>query len=206
MKTYSTTYTRDKYERWEWDNTRIIYANDDTRTRVLYIGDSISWGIRDVATPYCDEKILFDSFATSRSIDNPTFGDALKVFASQQPNRKAILFNNGLHGWHLEDYNEFGYHYENMVKFLLKEFNEPVIIVLCTTLSRESGEQRIQVRNKITLEIAKKYNLPIIDLFSVSMQNKDKISDGIHYTDKGYTIFADTILNRLKEIMPDITE
>ena len=68
MSDFEKDYTRDKYERWEWDNTRIIYANDESRTRILYIGDSISWGIRDVATPRCEEKIIFDSFATSSRV------------------------------------------------------------------------------------------------------------------------------------------
>ena len=42
MGNFDSEYTRDKYERWEWDNTKILYANDESRTRVLYIGDSIS--------------------------------------------------------------------------------------------------------------------------------------------------------------------
>ena len=60
MGNFDSEYTRDKYERWEWDNTKILYANDESRTRVLYIGDSISRGTRDVATPRCEEKILSD--------------------------------------------------------------------------------------------------------------------------------------------------
>ena len=204
MSDFEKDYTRDKYERWEWDNTRIIYANDESRTRILYIGDSISWGIRDVATPRCEEKIIFDSFATSRSIDNPTFMPALKIFASQQPNRRAVLFNNGLHGWHLEDYDEYGYHYEKVVRQLIEEFDEPIIIVLSTTLSREGGEERIRIRNKKAAEIAHKYNLPIIDLFDVSLGIKHMISDGIHYTEEGYAVFTDEIIKRLREIIPDI--
>ena len=201
MNKFETPYTRDKYERWEWDNTKIVYARDDTLTRILYIGDSISWGIRDVATPYCNERIIFDGFATSRSIDSPTFMDALKIFASQQPNRKAVLFNNGLHGWHLEDYEEYGYHYEKVLKQVLEHFEQPVIVVLCTDLTREGMSQRVKVRNNKALEIAKKYNLPVIDLFSVSSENLDKISDGIHFTEEGYKIFADVIIKKLDELI-----
>lgn len=199
MGNFDSEYTRDKYERWEWDNTKILYANDESRTRVLYIGDSISWGTRDVATMRCEEKILFDGFATSRSIDSPTFMDALKIFASQQPNRRAVLFNNGLHGWHLEDYDEYGYHYEKVVKQIIEHFDEPVIIVLSTTLTREGGEERIKIRNKKAVEIAKKYNLPVIDLFEVSSKIKHLISDGIHYTQEGYEVFTDEIIKKLSQ-------
>ena len=58
-------FSADKFERWEWDNNMITYANDPDRTRVLYIGDSISVGIRNVATACCYERIIFDAFIKS---------------------------------------------------------------------------------------------------------------------------------------------
>ena len=105
------TDKNEKYETYEWDNVWISHADELSRNRVLYIGDSISCGIRNIATRLSDEKILFDGFGTSKGIDNPFFKDSLKLFAAQESKREAVIFNNGLHGWHLDDEKEYKVYY-----------------------------------------------------------------------------------------------
>ena len=94
------------YETYEWDNTWIEHADDSNRKRVLYIGDSISCGTRHIATNLTDCRILFDGFGTSKALDNPYFEDMLRLVAARESRRDAVLFNNGFHGFHLDDKTE----------------------------------------------------------------------------------------------------
>ena len=162
------------YETYEWDNTWIEHADDSNRKRVLYIGDSISCGTRHIATNLTDCRILFDGFGTSKALDNPYFEDMLRLFAAQESRRDAVLFNNGLHGFHLDDKTEYRNDYDKMVQFLLSEFrNTPVFILLTTHVADEAQNKRVILRNLAATEVAKKYHLPTIDLYSVSAAMPD---------------------------------
>jgi len=201
--TYELTDLKEKYETYEWDNLWIDHARDISDKRVLYIGDSISCGTRHIATKRTNEKIYFDGFGTSKGIDNPYFMPSLKLFADQEARRDAVIFNNGLHGWHLEDETEYSHYYEEMIKFLLEEFkNTPIAVVLTTYIVNEERHKRVVCRNKAAKEIAEKYNLPIIDLYSVSVDNANLLTeDGVHFAEKGYELFADEIIRVLNEII-----
>ena len=110
-------------ETYEWDNVWWEQTNKTDTPRVLYIGDSISCGTRRKATEISKEQLLFDGFGTSKAVDNPYLIDSIRLFAKQQGNRSAILFNNGLHGWHLQDETEYKQYYEKMIQFLINEFS-----------------------------------------------------------------------------------
>lgn len=187
-----------RYETYEWDNTWIEHADKPERKRVLYIGDSISCGTRHVATNLTDCRILFDGFGTSKALDNPYFADALGLFAAQEGRRDAVLFNNGLHGFHLDDDSEYRDHYDNMVKFLVKIFaGTPIFILLTTHVADETQNQRVILRNRAALDIARAYHLPVIDLYQVSLANRDQLTDGVHFTEAGYRALARKILSSL---------
>ena len=189
------------YETYEWDNTWIEHADDSNRKRVLYIGDSISCGTRHIATNLTDCRILFDGFGTSKALDNPYFEDMLRLFAAQESRRDAVLFNNGLHGFHLDDKIEYRNDYDKMVQFLLSEFrNTPIFILLTTHVADEAQNKRVILRNLAATEVAKKYHLPTIDLYSVSAAMPDQLTDGVHFTQSGYQALAQTILNALSAI------
>ena len=189
------------YETYEWDNTWIEHADDSNRKRVLYIGDSISCGTRHIATNLTDCRILFDGFGTSKALDNPYFEDMLRLFAAQESRRDAVLFNNGLHGFHLDDKTEYRNDYDKMVQFLLSEFrNTPVFILRTTHVADEAQNKRVILRNLAATEVAKKYHLPTIDLYSVSAAMPDQLTDGVHFTQSGYQALAQTILNALSAI------
>ena len=189
------------YETYEWDNTWIEHADDSNRKRVLYIGDSISCGTRHIATNLTDCRILFDGFGTSKALDNPYFEGMLRLFAAQESRRDAVLFNNGLHGFHLDDKTEYRNDYDKMVQFLLSEFpNTPIFILLTTHVADEAQNKRVILRNLAATEVAKKYHLPTIDLYSVSAAMPDQLTDGVHFTQSGYQALAQTILNALSAI------
>lgn len=189
------------YETYEWDNVWIEYANDKNHKRVFYIGDSISCGTRRLATMRTNEEIYFDGFGSSKAVDNPYFEDAIKLFAKQLPKIETVIFNNGLHGWHLDDSNEYKMYYEDAVKFILNDLKPDKFFILLTTSVRdEERDKRVVARNAVATEIAKKYDLPIIDLYSVTNKNKDMlIEDGVHPTEELYKLIADEIIKSIKQ-------
>ena len=117
-------------ETYEWDNTWIEFANDKFANRILYIGDSISGDTRYYLNELLNDNALVDRFGTSKALDNPYFFESLKVYTKQLPKIDAILFNNGLHGWHLNDDSEYPAHYEKMLEFLIKEYNNSGLLGL----------------------------------------------------------------------------
>ena len=195
--TYEFEKVSSVLENFGWEQ-----ANRNNVTRVLYIGDSISCAIRRIATASSNDKILFDGFGTSKALDNPFLFDSIRIFAKQQKYRNAILFNNGLHGWHLDDDTQYPYYYEKTVSFLLDEFKDtPIIIVLTTSVSDPEREQRVNCRNKVAANVAAKYGLPVIDLYSVSVKFSEfRTNDGVHFNDDGYVKFAEYIIGNLENI------
>lgn len=199
--TYEFENKKTKLEMYEWDNVWWEQTNNQNAPRVLYIGDSISCNTRTIATAVSKDRIMFDGFGTSKALDNPFLFDSIRIFAKQQQKRDAVIFNNGLHGWHLDDEEQYPYYYEKAVKFLLDEFKDtPIAIVLTTSVWNEEREQRVKRRNEVAKKIAEKYGLPIIDLYSTSVEITELHTDGVHFTDDGYKKLAEQIICDLKTI------
>ena len=198
--TYENEDRIEKLEKYEWDNVWWEQADTKGIPRVLYIGDSISCGTRRIATEVASGELLFDGFGTSKAVDNPYFNDSVAIFARQQGVRCAVIFNNGLHGWHLDDTEQYPYYYEQTVKFLLEEFKgTPIALVLTTSVADAEREIRVKKRNAAVMQIAKKYGLPIIDIYSVSVENAHlRKDDGVHFTAEGYKKFAELMVSELK--------
>ena len=135
-----------------WDDTWIHWLDQPAATRALYIGDSISRGVRVVGNGMFGTKLFFDTFSTSKSLDNPYFFPTLKMFADQQPHREAVLFNNGLHGWHLTE-EEYGELYDAFVDELICEYGQDKIYLVLTTYSASEHypNDRVIARNEIAL-------------------------------------------------------
>ena len=203
--TFEAEGTTHKLERLEWDNVWFEEATHPENKRVLYIGDSISCGTRHQATLATDGKICFDGYGTSKAVDNPYFKDSIRLYAAQQERRNAVIFNNGLHGFHLST-EEYAEHYEDMVKFLIEEFSgTTVALVLSTTVREEDTAKKVIERNCAVLEIAAKYDLPIIDIHTLSVARLGEIDeDGVHFSQAGYMPFAEVIVKRLKELVPEL--
>lgn len=203
---YNCTYEKKdsvtKLEKYEWDNTWLEQTADAEKPRVLYIGDSISGGIRLQAQNNPNNKLLFDRFGTSKAVDNAFFIESLRLFTKQQGRRDLIVFNKGLHGWHLDDVVDYGMHYENMVKFLLEEYaGTPLALVLTTSVAGERNE-RVIVRNEVVKKIAVKYSLPVIDLYASSVECFELYAnDGIHFKEEGYAKLAEKFLESIYQIL-----
>jgi|GEM_PF-948584 len=200
--TYEFETKQHKLETYEWDNVWWEQTNIQDAARVLYIGDSISCGTRRVATATAQNQILFDGFATSKALDNPYFTDTLHVFAQQQRKREVVLFNNGLHGWHLDDKTDYAREYEKMLCFLLKEFEgTPVVLLLTTHVANEERDARVRQRNCVVCELAKKHGISVIDLYTPTKEHGELLSgDGVHFSKEGYQLLADILVKSVKEI------
>ena len=190
--TYESENKTSKLETLEWDNVWWEHTENNIDKRVLYIGDSISCGIRHQITRLSNNNILCDGFATSKAVDNPYFKETLKLFMKQQNKCDAILFNNGLHGWHLSD-EEYQKYYDDMLIFLMKQ-DIPIFVILTTNVTKKEDSEIVKSRNIIAKAIAQKYNLPIIDLYSVSVEIANLHTDGIHFESLGYEKLAEYIL------------
>lgn len=186
-------------EKYEWDNVWWDSTDDSDTPRVLYIGDSISCGTRHVATRASEGSLLFDGLGTSKAVDNPYFAETVRIFAKQQGSRAAVLFNNGLHGYHL-DVASYREHYEKMIQFLLREFEgTPILLVLTTAVCDEEENELVIARNKAVSELAAQYKLPIVDLYTVVDQHRDLISpDGVHLLADGYELLAKELVRAVQ--------
>lgn len=198
--TYEQEERTTKLETYEWDNVWWEQATDEERQRVLYVGDSISCGIRRHATLLSKEQILFDGFGTSKAVDHECFMESLKLFCKQQKRRAMIIFNNGLHGWHLEDTVEYAKYYERMVQFFRDEYPETPLVLLLTTTTQNARKERVLLRNEAVKKIAQKYALPLIDLYTPSVEYSAlQCEDGVHFTEEGYEKLAAVILKEVEK-------
>lgn len=201
--TYEFENRCEQLETYEWDNIWLEHANKEGLLRVLYIGDSISCATRRIATSIAGGDLFFDGFGTSKALDNPYFTDSIHLFARQQENRRAVIFNNGLHGWHLDDEIEYKQEYEKMIRFLLQEFADtPLILLLTTHVKNPVRDARVIMRNRVVSNLAEKYNLLTIDAYTLTKEHEEFISaDGVHLTNEGYQSLANKMLEKLKEVI-----
>jgi len=201
--TYAAENREQALEKYEWDNVWWESADSTGVPRVLYIGDSISCQTRRVATDVAEEKIFFDGFGTSKAVDNPYFTQAIRMFAMQQGERFVVLFNNGLHGWHLDDKTAYKQHYERILQFLLEEFsNTPIVLLLTTAIADQDRDARVVERNRAVIELAQQYGLPVIDLYSVVRQHQEVLSeDGVHLLPEGCVVLANVLVEKVKEFL-----
>ena len=193
---------RTALEKYEWDNVWWECAEDDARPRVLYIGDSISCALRHAATHLSEESILFDGFGTSKALDNPYLFESIRLFARQERKRELILLNNGLHGFHLSDDEQYPKAYEAMVRFLRDDFPDTRLALLLTTSAEGDADGRVRARNEQVLNIAGRYSLPMIDLYTPSRAISDLHSDAVHFTPDGSEQLARILLEEVRKLLP----
>ena len=195
---------KEKLERWEWDDIWWESNNDTTTPRVWYIGDSISVQCRRVVTRLADGAFLVDGYGSSKGVDNSHLIESLNLFASQALHREVILVNFGHHGGHLEDKKEFVEHFDRVLTTLEETYKEAKFALVLTTFSANNPNwnERIKVRNKGIIELGKKHNLPVIDLFSVTDGRIDLMQpDKVHLNEKGNEIIATEIVKTCKELL-----
>lgn len=202
-QTFQETAGKIPLEKYEWDRIWQEDTYDTASKRVVYIGDSISEGTYPQCTKLSEREFVFNNFASSKAVDNPHHIPMLKMFIEQNEKCDAVIFNNGLHGWHLSE-QEYYEGYKKTVKALLSDYAEiPFFIVLTTWVdSSNSVSDRVVPRNEMALKVAKELNLPVIDLYKVAKANAQLIkADGVHFSEEGYEQLAKEIIKVLKETL-----
>ena len=90
------------HEDIEWANFWWEHAPDTKLPRVLLIGDSITNGYHGDVARLLKGKANVDMLATSASICDPSLIAQVKLAVGDYKHA-VIHFNNGLHGFHLDD-------------------------------------------------------------------------------------------------------
>ena len=194
--TYEAGDIKTSLEKYEWDDIWQEQTHIKDKFRIFYIGDSISRGIRKRITAISDGEILCSGYATSKAVDNPDFKDMIRL-ALNVTKCDAVLFNNGLHGWHISE-KEYAEHYDEIVRYILGIVDAPLCVVT-TTATKDSHTDRAKARNAEALEIARAHGLRVIDLYSESERISDNIKDdGVHFDDEGYDILAKFIIKEFE--------
>lgn len=193
-----------KKETFEWIHSWQDYTLNDDLKRVLLIGDSITYGYQEKVREKLKGICYVDYLSTSYAIDTKIYNTLVEQFALYNK-YDLIHFNHGLHGKHISKKS-----YKSKIeKLLVKLFkNSKVSLANITIINKEGNRKpdrewmkRVQERNEAIEELAEKYNLTIDDLNSVSKEIKteDRYSDGTHYLESGYEIFANKVSEFIKE-------
>jgi hypothetical protein len=188
-------------EQFEWTNIWCNNANDLTLPRVLLIGDSIACGYSPIVIKQLQGKANVDRLGTSRSINDPVLikettlmlEDCLYI---------AIHFNNGLHGWHLDD-KPYAESLQQYIQLLQKLSNGTKLIWASTTpITVQDDTQTIDLeknnkvlrRNALAEEIMQECHIPISDLYQLVL-NKAELrgTDGYHYNADGQRVQGEAI-------------
>lgn len=198
--TYEAHPVNQALETFEWDSNWLEHCENTSTPRVLYIGDSISCGTRKAANKLANGELLFDGVGTSKAVDNPYLLPMIKLWGEQQGHRKFLLFNNGLHGWHM-DTATYAAAYEKTVTDLRQAFPDaPLILLLTTHVTDPERDRDVVERNQAVLAIAARQKLPVVDLYAPTLENRHLLSsDGVHFIPDGYDLIAQTILTFLAE-------
>ena len=196
--TYEAHSVNQALETFEWDNNWLEHCENTAAPRVLYVGDSISCGTRKAANKLANGELLFDGVGTSKAVDNPYLTPMIKLWGEQEGHRKFLLFNNGLHGWHM-DVATYAAAYERAVTDLRQAFPDtPPILLLTTHVADPERDREVVERNRAVLAIATRQGLPVIDLYAPTLENRHLLSpDGVHLIPEGYDLIAQAILTFL---------
>lgn len=206
IDTYETAPRLSPLEKYEWDDIWWDNAPDTVGKRILIIGDSISRGTRRAAGKLEGRSVFIDGIATSKAVDNPTFFNLLNYFAEAGHSYDAVFFNNGLHGWHLEE-EKYAPLLTETAKFIKECFAPKKFFIVLTTPVRKSKQTeifddinpRVLVRNAAALETARELGAEVVDLYSLIEDRPELyIQDGVHLVDEGYILLAEEIIKAAK--------
>ena len=202
IDTYETAPRVSPLEKYEWDDIWWDNAPDTEGKRILIIGDSISRGTRRAAGKLEGRTVFIDGIATSKAVDNPAFFTLLNYFAEAGHTYEAVFFNNGLHGWHLDE-EKYAPLLTELAKFIKERFAPKKFFIVLTTPVRRSKQTevfddinpRVLVRNTAATDTARKLGAEVVDLYSL-IENRPELytQDGVHLIDEGYALLARKLL------------
>jgi len=190
-------------EQQEWSNFWWESARDREKPRVLLIGDSITNGYRHTINKALNGEILANIWATSKALYHPDYIKELEFMWQQNKYTYDLVhFNNGLHGWHLndEDYEKL---YERVVLYISQKHpDSKIALALSTPVCIPGSGMKIdpikngiiQRRNNIVRKISDKYRFPVNDLYSLMWErNEYRCDDGFHFNQSGSVYLGNAV-------------
>jgi len=199
-------------EKTEWCDLWWGNEADITKPRVLFIGNSISRGYFPYASETLHDFASCDRYSSSRSMNDPALLKETKI-AMAKYNHAVIVFNNGLHGWHLSG-SEYEDGLRKYVKFLKSHKAKDCKLIYALITPVSSGEAGVKLdpdkneivleRNQIAETIMKENNIDVIDLYGLMEPELEKYSiekGDLHYNSDGYKRIANAVS---KEVMKQI--
>lgn len=189
-----------KRERIEWCDIWVAGADDDSRPRLLMVGDSIARSYFVQAEKELNGAFLCARLATSICVGDTGIAKQLALLLDEY-RFAAIHFNNGLHGW---DYDAASYAKGlcRVLDFIKKRSPQSKLILANTTPVRrpehldefDPKTDRVRERNRIAQDIATKRHLPTNDLFSLVIDHPEFFSgDGVHFNPTGQSILGQQV-------------
>ena len=183
----------------EWTNIRWNNASDKDKPRILLIGDSIVDGHGYLLFEMLKDKICIDYLATAKCVSDKDYMAELDYMLSLN-NYAVIIFNNGLHGWDIDD----TVYAENLhvalaylmtkTELLIWRNSTPIRTIGDLSRFEDQRNPRVIKRNADAAKIANALGLPILDLYAPMAENPELFSeDAVHYTEEGRKFQAETI-------------
>lgn len=192
----------------EWTNLWWDDAENHDLPRIYLVGDSITNGYHDKVIDELGQEARITMMATSKSVDNPNFIPEMDhVYRQNGYQYNLVHFNNGLHGWHMDD-TVFENSYEKTLNHMLETYNTKIAVVLCTPTSLcdnimvidENRVKTIRRRNEIIQKLADKYGLAVDDLFTPMYPHPEyHVPDGVHFTQDAQRIQAKLVADFIRK-------
>jgi len=192
-------------ERIEWTQYWVENSGRD-KNRILLIGDSISVGYRSPVQERVLDTHYISAISTSKAIDNDNFIPEIRFLAAEENYTYDVIhFNNGLHGFHLDD---AGYEagYRKTIEFLRAEYpNARLILALSTPITAkgdtavlDKDNDLVIRRNECVKKLGAEYGIEVEDLYTPVLGKAElRAADGYHYLPEGYQFIADVIKRTL---------
>ena len=201
----NSTRTR---ENIEWAIFYSFNAPDEKSPRTLVVGDSINFQYKDDLREKLADKVNITSWASSKCVTDVTFLKDLD-YILEYNRYDLITFNNGIHYLTVPtSFEEWEKAYRRKLEFIQAKLpGIPLALVLCTALADDEKDAIVQKLNSITLEIAKDFDLPVIDLYSpmVALDRKEFWNDIYHFKKPAIEIqaqiLADWISGKLSDVI-----
>ncbi len=179
-------------ESHEWITMRWLNESDTTLPRVLLVGDSIVAGHAVSVHEQLKENYCVDCFATAKHVTDVEYMSDLE-FMLKRKNYELIVFNNGLHGFGIDDelyapaLREVLLILKNRAPRLAWRTSTPMIKWPVENGKSEFQERtsRVLRRNADALAIANEMGLPVLDLYTPMGDRAELYCDGVHCSDAG---------------------
>ncbi len=215
-------------ENIEWCDLWITHANETKLPRVLLLGDSIARGYEPEVEKRLAGVAYVNRLATSAFITDPML---LTEIALVLDNTKfdVIHFNNGMHGWqHSEE--EYRQGFSAFLEVIREHAPHAKLIWASTTALREPGgtagdrgpiageavdrgklmvqadllrasDARIRARNAIALEFITRANIPVDDLFALTVGRPELHNGSVHFNASGIALQADQVAAQIRKLL-----